>query len=194
MQRGRFGGKKLFAATIFIASIGVLAVKLLSPTPVEIFVEGNTAVAAQVPGLFTYSDVVVLIVMSLLAGSSGLYLLLYDSLGTQTDISAPAPSASVGSAPAPSASVGSAPAPSASVGSVILEERRQQWEETAKTLKDDERALYKAVIDEAIVNQSELAEKTGLSRSNISRALYVMENKGLIERKRLGMGNVVLLK
>ena len=174
MQRGRFGGKKLFAATIFIASIGVLAVKLLSPTPVEIFVEGNTAVAAQVPGLFTYSDVVVLIVMSLLAGSSGLYLLLYDSLGTQTDISAPAPSASV--------------------GSVILEERRQQWEETAKTLKDDERALYKAVIDEAIVNQSELAEKTGLSRSNISRALYVMENKGLIERKRLGMGNVVLLK
>ncbi|MGZ4906621.1 MAG: helix-turn-helix transcriptional regulator [Halobacteriota archaeon] len=174
MERGRLGGKKLFAAIIFIASIGVLAVKLLSPTPVEIFVEGNTAVTSQVPGLFTYSDVVVLIVVSLLAGSSGVYLLLYDSLGTRADVSTPAPSAPV--------------------GSMLLEERRQHWEETAKTLKDDERALYKAVIDEAIVNQSELADKTGLSRSNISRALYVLENKGLIERKRLGMGNVVLLK
>ena len=174
MNPGRFGGKKLFATIIFIASIGVLAVKLLSPTPVEIFVEGNTAVTSQVPGLFTYSDVVVLIVMALLTAGSGVYLLLYDSLDTRANISAPAPSASV--------------------GSMILEERRQQWEETAKTLKDDERMLYKAVIDEAIVNQSELAEKTGLSRSNISRTLYVLENKGLIERKRLGMGNVVLLK
>ncbi len=45
-----------------------------------------------------------------------------------------------------------------------------------------------------MINQSELAEKTGLSRSDISRALYLLESKGLIERKRLGMGNVVLLK
>jgi len=174
MERGRFDGKKLFLAAAFIASIVVLAIKLLTPASVQIFVEGNTAVTSQIPGLFTYSDVVIIFVSSTIMSGTGLYLLLYDSLGGRAEASAPAPSASV--------------------GSVILEERRQQWEETAKTLKKDERALYKAIIEEGVINQSELAEKTGLSRSDISRGLYLLESKGLIERKRLGMGNVVLLK
>ncbi len=172
MERGRFGGRRLFAAVIFVASIIVLAIKLLNPASVEIFVEGNTAITGQIPGLFTYTDVCVLILSSFLISGSGLYLLLYDSLRLKTDTRTP----------------------SASAGSVILEERRQQWESTAKVLKDDEQALYKAIVDEGIINQSELTEKTGLSRSDISRALYLLESKGLIERKRLGMGNVVLLK
>jgi uncharacterized membrane protein len=69
-----------------------------------------------------------------------------------------------------------------------------QWEETAKTLKKNEQALYKAILDEGITNQSEFVDKTCLSRSDISISLYLLESKGLIERKRLGMGNVVLLK
>ncbi len=174
MERGRSGGRRLFAAAIFVASIIVLAVKLLNPASVQIFVVGDTAITSQIPGLFTYTDVLILIVSSFLISGSGLYLLLHDSLGTKA--------------------AARAPAPSASVGSMILEERQQQWEETAKTLKNDEQALYKAIIDEGIVNQSELGEKTGLSRSDISRALYLLETKGLIERKRLGMGNVVLLR
>ena len=87
-----------------------------------------------------------------------------------------------------------APAAPASAGDVILEERRQRWEEVAKTLKDDEQTLFKAIIDEGIVHQSELVEKTGLPKSNVSRALYGLESRGLIERRRRGMGNVVLLK
>jgi uncharacterized membrane protein len=90
-------------------------------------------------------------------------------------------------------SVTPAPAP-ASSGDAILEERRQRWEEVAKTLKDDEQTLFKAIIDEGIVHQSELVEKTGLPKSNVSRALYGLESRGLIERRRRGMGNVVLLK
>ncbi len=174
MERGRLGGKKLFSAVIFVASIVVLAVKLLTPASVQIFVEGNTAITSQVPGLFTYADVLVLVVSSILMSGSGLYLLLYDSIGARAGTRAPSPPASV--------------------GNLILEDRRQNWEETAKTLKNDEQALYKAIIDEGIINQSELNEKTDLSRSDISRALYLLESKGLIERKRLGMGNVVLLK
>lgn len=174
MERGRFDGKKLFLAAVFIASIIVLAVKLLTPASVQIFVEGNTAIASQIPGLFTYSDVVVIFLSSTIMSGTGLYLLLYDSLRAQAEVTAPAPSAGA--------------------GHTILKERRQHWEETAKTLKKDERALYKAIIEEGVINQSELAEKTGLSRSDISRTLYLLESKGLIERKRLGMGNVVLLK
>ncbi len=173
MERGRFGGRRLFAAAIFVASLIVIAVKLLNPASVQIFVEGDTTITSQIPGLFTYTDVFVLIVSSFLASGSGLYL-LSDSLGVRGDIRTSVPPESV--------------------GSMILEERQQQWETTAKTLKDDEQALYKAIIDEGIINQSELAGKTGLSRSDISRALYLLETKGLIERKRLGMGHVVLLK
>ncbi len=174
MERGRLGRRKLFAAAIFVASLIVLSVKLLNPASVQIFVEGDTAISSQIPGLYTYTDVLVLVISSLLISGSGMYLFLYNALAARPDTRAPSPPASV--------------------GSMILEERRQHWEETAKTLKKDEHALYKAIIDEGIVNQSELADKTGLSRSDISRALYLLETKGLIERKRLGMGNVVLLK
>lgn len=173
MEWGRFGGKKLFAAAIFIASIIVLAVKLLSSASVQVFVEGNTAITSQVQGLFTYTDVLALVLSSMLMGGSGLYLLLHDSLGMRA---------------------GTAPPQPTSVGSTILEERRQRWEETAKTLKKNEQALYKAILDEGVINQSELTDKTGLSPSDISRTLYLLESKGLVERKRLGMGNVVLLK
>jgi uncharacterized membrane protein len=169
MVRGGIRGRTLFAESIFVASVLVLAFKLLNPTPVQIVVEGNTAIMTQVPGLFTYADVLVIAIALVLMSVSGTYILLHDSI-----------------TPA-------APAP-ASAGDVILEERRQRWEEVAKTLKDDEQTLFKAIIDEGIVHQSELVEKTGLPKSNVSRALYGLESRGLIERRRRGMGNVVLLK
>jgi len=168
MVGGRVRGKTLFAEAIFVASVLVLAFKLLNPTPVQIVVEGNTAIMTQVPGLFTYADVLVIAVACVLLSVSAMYILL-------PELVAPAP----------------APA---SAGDAILEERRQQWEEVAKTLKDDEQTLFKAIIDEGIVHQSELVEKTGLPKSNVSRALYGLESRGLIERRRRGMGNVVLLK
>ena len=169
MVGGLIRGKILFAAAVFIASVLVLALKLLNPTPVQILVEGNTAITTQVPGLFTYADVLVIAVALVLMSVSGTYILLHDS------------------------TIPAAAAP-ASAGDVILEERRQRWEEVAKTLKDDEQTLFKAIIDEGIVHQSELVEKTGLPKSNVSRALYGLESRGLIERRRRGMGNVVLLK
>ena len=178
---GRFQGKTLFAAAVFVASVLVLALKLLNPTPVQILVEGNTAITAQVPGLFTYADVFVIAVALVLMSVSGTYILLQDS--TTPAAAAPASAGDIITAAAP-----------ASAGDIILEERRQRWEGVAKTLKDDEQTLFKAIIDEGIVHQSELVEKTGLPKSNVSRALYGLESRGLIERRRRGMGNVILLK
>ena len=183
---GRFQGKTLFAAAVFVASVLVLALKLLNPTPVQILVEGNTAIAAQVPGLFTYADVFVIAVALVLMSVSGTYILLHDS-------TAPASAAPASAAPASAADIIAAAAP-ASAADIILEERRQRWEGVAKTLKDDEQTLFKAIIEEGIVHQSELVEKTGLPKSNVSRALYGLESRGLIERRRRGMGNVILLK
>jgi GTP-sensing pleiotropic transcriptional regulator CodY len=170
MPRGGISGKTLFAAVIFVASVVVLAFKFLNPTPVQILVEGDTVIMSQVPGLFTYSDVFVLAIALILMSVSGTYLLLHDLINVE------------------------GPVYTNSAASVIVEERRQRWEEIAKTLKNDEQILYKAIIDEGIINQSALVEKTGLPKSNVSRALYGLESRGLIERRRRGMGNVVLLK
>ena len=80
-------------------------------------------------------------------------------------------------------------------GELVLEERKKRWEQIVKTLKDDQQKIYKAIIDsDGIINQSELVEKTGISKSNVSRALDLLESRGLIERRRRGMGNIVLLK
>jgi uncharacterized membrane protein len=169
-MRGGIRGKTLFAAVIFLASVLVLAFKLLNPTPVQILVEGDTAIISQVPGLFTYTDVLEIGAALVLMSATAAYILLHDD------------------------GVTPALTPNASAAEVILEERRQRWEEVAKTLKDDEQTLYKAIIDEGVIDQSVLVEKTRLPKSNVSRALYGLESRGLIERRRRGMGNVVLLK
>lgn len=152
-------------AVVFIASVVVLGIKLLNPTPVQIFVENETTIVNQIPGLFTYTDMLIMIIAVSLLNISGMYLLFFDS--------------------APQA-------PSA--GTVVLEERKKRWESIAKTLKEDEQKIFTAIIEEGIIAQSEIVEKTGLPKSNVSRALYTLENKGLIERRRRGMGNIILLK
>ena len=172
MDGRAFDGKAFFAAAVFIASVVVLAFKLLNPTPVQILVEGDTAIMSQVPGLFTYNDVLIIAVALIFMSVSVSYLLLRES-------------STVTTRPSPVS-----PTP----GNVLLEERRQRWEEVSKTLKNDEQRVYKAIIDEGIINQSELVERTGLSKSSVSRALYGLESRGLVERRRRGMGNVVLLK
>jgi uncharacterized membrane protein len=171
MIRPVLRGRTLFAAVVFVASVVVLAFKLSNPTPVEILVEGSTVVVNQVPGLFTYADVLQIGAALVLMSVTGTYILLHDSRAAVT-----------------------VPEPAPSAADAILEERRQQWEEVAKTLKDDEQVLYRAIINDGIINQSELVEKTGLPKSNVSRALYTLESRGLIERRRRGMGNVVMLK
>jgi len=152
-------------AVVFIASVVVLGIKLLNPTPVQIFVENETTIVNQIPGLFTYTDTLIMIIAASLLNISGIYLLFFDSAPQTT-----------------------------SVGTMVLEERKKRWESIAKTLKEDEQKIYTAIIEEGIIAQSEIVEKTGLPKSNVSRALYVLESRGLIERRRRGMGNIVLLK
>ena len=165
LKRATFHKKTAFMAVVFIASVVVLGIKLLNPTPVQIFVENETTIVNQIPGLFTYADALIMIIAASLGSISGMYLLFFDS--------------------SPQAS---------STGIMVLEQRKKHWEQIAKTLKSDEQKIYEAIIGEGIIAQSELVAKTGLPKSNVSRALYALENKGLIERRRRGMGNIILLK
>ena len=163
MENKKIHGKTVFVAALFVASIIVLGIKLLSPTPVQIFIEGSETAVSQIPGFFTFIDVIILIIASIVLGVSGMYLLFFDS---------------------------EKPA-----GKLVLDERKKRWKEISKTLKPDEQKICKAIIDsDGLISQSELPEKTGLPKSNISRSLDLLESKGLVEKRRRGMGNIVLLK
>ena len=157
-------GKTAFMAALFVASAFILGLKLLNPTPIQIVVEGQSVSITQLPGFFTFEDVIIIVIASIILGVSGTYLLFFD--------------------------LAEKPA-----GELVLKERKKRWEEIVKTLKEDERKIYEAIIEAGgIIEQSELPEKTGISKASVSRTLDLLESKGLVERRRRGMGNIVLLK
>jgi uncharacterized membrane protein len=65
----------------------------------------------------------------------------------------------------------------------------------AKKLKGHEKYVYKIIKNaDGAVLQEVLIKKTGLSKVRVTRVLNKLEGKGLIERKRKGPRNVVLLR
>ena len=164
MEGKKFRGKTVFMAALFVASAFILGLKLLNPTPIQIVIEGQSAYVTQLPGFFTLEDVIIIVMASTILGVSGTYLLLFDSVEK-------------------------------SAGELLLEERKRRWKEIAKILREDERKIYQAIIEAGgTIEQRELPEITGLSKASVSRVLDLLESKGLVERRRRGMGNIVLLK
>lgn len=171
-----------FAAAVFVASTLVLAVQLINPTPVMVTVGENTADVAELGGYFQYRDVAVIAVAACLLGASGTYLL------TPTDTPQSADDTVSRPEPTPPAS---SPDPS----DELLESRRQEWEQTADRLSNNECVVYETVMEaDGVLPQSDIVDRTDISKATISRTLDSLETKNLVERKRRGMGNVVLLQ
>lgn len=62
-------------------------------------------------------------------------------------------------------------------------------------LNEDEKLIFRKVIEsEGTIFQSDLADKTNFPKVKVTRILDKLEGKGLVERKRRGMTNVVVLK
>lgn len=156
--------KDLIFACILVISLFILTYKLLTPVPLVISIDGATISSENLPKFFTFTDVVVIAIFSILLGFS------ISSLLTQAELGKPA-------------------------SEIVLEDRKKRWEEIARTLKEDEAKIYKIILEAGgIIQQSELVEKTGMSKATVSRTLDLLESKGLVERRRRGMGNIVLLK
>jgi len=60
--------------------------------------------------------------------------------------------------------------------------------------KDEKLVIEKIIESEGTIFQSDLVEKTNLNKVKITRVLDKLEGKALIERKRRGMTNVVILR
>ncbi len=72
---------------------------------------------------------------------------------------------------------------------------KEHYQKILSGLGSDERSVLEAVLDsKGAVFQSELVNKTGFTKVKVTRIIDRLEGKGLVERKRRGMTNVVVLK
>ena len=83
----------------------------------------------------------------------------------------------------------------AEAGEKIRKDAAEKAESVAKALKGDEKKAYELVVaSQGAVFQSELVEKIGYSKVKVSRILDKLEGQNLIERRRRGLANMVLIK
>ncbi len=66
-------------------------------------------------------------------------------------------------------------------------------EHVLRVMDKDERKIMKLLYGNTSLMQSEIVEKTGLSKVKVSRLLGKMENKGVIEKEKNGNSNMVKL-
>ncbi len=155
-------GKMLLGLALFVISGVFLGVKLFNPANIHVYIEGNQTLVIEVPGYYTGRDVGLLVVFSLLFGSSGMFLVM--------------------SAMRPMISL--------AVGGNIV-----RWRKLSLMLKESEKVVYDVIMDAGgVLPQSEIVQRTRFSKSQISRILDVLESKGLVERRRKGLTNIVILK
>ncbi len=75
-------------------------------------------------------------------------------------------------------------------------ELRRRWDELLEKLSNpDEKRIVGLIIDEGgTIFQSQLVERSGYSKSKVSLILDRLEAKKILERKRRGMSNAIVLK
>lgn len=72
---------------------------------------------------------------------------------------------------------------------------KDNYKETMQKLNNEEKIVFEKVIEsEGTIFQSDLVEKTQFNKVKVTRILDRLEGLGIIERKRRGMTNVVVLK
>ncbi|RBI64665.1 transcriptional regulator [halophilic archaeon] len=173
---------QLLAAGVFVAATFTLTVQLINPSPVMVTVGENGTDVAELGNYFRYRDVVVVAFAASLLGASSTYLLTNEQSGYKSD------PASKKSSLTADQNDDLAPTDE------LLEARRQEWEEIAEQLTNNEQVIYETLLDaDGVLPQNEIVDRTDISKATVSRVLDSLETKNLVERKRRGMGNVVLL-
>ncbi len=77
----------------------------------------------------------------------------------------------------------------------IAPDHKMNWNKNMKKMAGDEKKIYETLIEaDGVMFQSELVEKIEMNKVKVSRILDKLEAKGLLERKRRGMSNAVVLK
>ena len=71
---------------------------------------------------------------------------------------------------------------------------RDVWSERLRSLDGDEKVVYGLIVDSGgTLFQSEIVEKTGLSKVKVTRTLDKLESRHYLERRRRGLTNIIVL-
>ncbi|MBU0467092.1 MAG: MarR family transcriptional regulator [Nanoarchaeota archaeon] len=62
------------------------------------------------------------------------------------------------------------------------------------SLKPEEKQVFKLIQETKAIFQSDLIDKLGFGKAKMTRVIDRLEGQGLVERKRRGMTNIVVLK
>ncbi|MFH0831525.1 MAG: MarR family transcriptional regulator [archaeon] len=76
----------------------------------------------------------------------------------------------------------------------FAEKLKEDKEKNLKFLNREEKAVYGILMKEGSMFQADIVDKSGFSKVKVTRILDRLEGKQLIERKRRGMSNIVILK
>jgi len=169
----------IFIAVLFIASIFITGINLITPTPINIFVEGSDVIVSQMPGFYTLADMVIVTVSALLLGISAIYLLFVDVKPALEKKSERVSTVEKASAP--------------NYERQIPDISRDKIEEILGVLKGNEPKIIKTLLDFGEMNQAELAARTGIPRSSFSRILADLERRGLVIRYGFGTSKMIKL-
>jgi uncharacterized membrane protein len=72
---------------------------------------------------------------------------------------------------------------------------KDNYKKVMSEMADDEKLVLEKIIEaQGTIFQSDLVEKSGFTKVKVTRILDKLEGKAVIERKRRGMTNVVILK
>jgi uncharacterized membrane protein len=72
---------------------------------------------------------------------------------------------------------------------------KENYQKVMSGMERDEKAILEKVIEsQGTILQSDLISRTNINKVKVTRILDKMEGRGLIERRRRGMTNVIVLK
>ena len=75
-----------------------------------------------------------------------------------------------------------------------IKEHKVEKKIDLSSFRPEEKQAYNLVKENGAMFQADLIEKTGFSKARMTRIIDKLEGSGLVERKRRGMTNVVVLK
>lgn len=77
---------------------------------------------------------------------------------------------------------------------VIKRVKEKKEEIDTKDFSSEEKQILNIIVKEKTMFQADLIEKTQMNKAKVTRILDKLENKNIIERKRRGLTNIVVLK
>ena len=157
----------LISAIVLIISVLLLMDRLLAQGPVQLILENGKAVPVEGASYFSLNEVLLFIIAAWLGGMSFLYIIL-SSKEKET--------------------------PRSDKIETTIPENKSAAMVAADILDGDEKILFQKIVDNDGLLQRELILNTDFSEPKVSRLLDKLERRGLIIRKRDGMGNRVMLK